>query len=90
LIGARGEIIDDGLRAPGRAVLTAGATDWIFERKMGEPYGPPSIFPLDHLIECVENDRQSPASIQEARKTFRVALAAYQSARAGRPIYLQW
>ncbi len=90
IIGSRGEIIEDGLRSPGRAVLAAGASDWIFERDAGEPFGPPSIFPLDHLIECVENDRQSPASIQEARKSFRVALAAYQSARAGRPISLQW
>jgi scyllo-inositol 2-dehydrogenase (NAD+) len=89
LIGSRGEIIDDGLRSPGRAVLSAGARGWTFEREMGEPYGPPSIFPLDHLIECVENDRQSPASIQEARRSFRVALAAYQSARAGRPTCLQ-
>jgi predicted dehydrogenase len=90
LIGSRGEIIDDGLRAPGRAVLAAGASDWVFEREAGEPYGPPSIFPLDHLIECVESDRQSAASIQEARKSFRVALAAYQSAREGRPISIQW
>src|SRR5262249_46915392 len=90
LIGTRGEIIDEGLRVPSRAVLSAGASGWIFEREVGEPFGSPSPFPLDHLIECVENDRQSTASIQEARKSFRVALAAYQSAREGRPISLQW
>jgi len=89
IIGTRGEIIDDGLRVPGRAVLAAGATGWVFERESVEPFGPPSPFPLDHLIECVENDRQSPASIQEARKSFRVALAAYQSAREGRPIIVK-
>jgi hypothetical protein len=75
---------------PGRAVLAAGASGWVFEREAGEPFGPPSPFPLDHLIECVESDRQSAASIQEARKSFRVALAAYQSARVGQPISLQW
>jgi predicted dehydrogenase len=90
VIGSRGEIIDEGLRVPGRAVLAAGAPGWVFEREAGEPFGPPSPFPLDHLIDCVENDRQSAASIQEARKSFRVALTAYEAAREGRPIHLQW
>ena len=88
LIGTRGEIIEEGLRVPGRAVLAAGASGWVFEREAGEPFAPPAPFPLDHLIECVENNRPSPASIQEARKSFRVALAAYQAAREGRPITL--
>ena len=90
VIGTRGEIIDEGLRVPGRAVLAAGATGWVFEREVGEHFGPPSPFPLDHLIDCIEKDRQSVASIQEARKSFRVALAAYEAAREGRPIYLEW
>lgn len=76
------------LRIPSRAVLVAGASPWVFEREAAEPFGAPSPFPLDHLIECVENDRQSPASIQEARNSFRVALAAYESAREGRAIRL--
>lgn len=88
VIGSRGEIIDDELRVPSRAVLAAGAAGWVFERRTNEPFGPPAPFLLDHLIECVENKRQSVASIQEARKTFAVALAAYASAREGRPIYL--
>jgi len=88
IIGSRGEIIEDGLRVPGRAVLAAHSPGWVFEREAAEPFGPPTPFPLDHLIECVEHDRQSPASIQEARKSFRVALAAYQAAREGRPINL--
>jgi predicted dehydrogenase len=90
LIGTRGEIIDEGLRVPGRAVLAAGASGWVFERDAREPFGPPSPFPLDHLIDCVENDRQSAASIQEARRSFRVALAAYQAAREARPVILKW
>ncbi len=88
VIGSRGEIIEEGLRIPSRAVLAAGADGWVFERDAGEPFGAPSPFPLDHLIECVENDRQSAASIQEARKSFRVALAAYQAAREARAIRL--
>jgi predicted dehydrogenase len=86
IIGTRGEIIDESLRSPSRAVLAAGAANWVFERSAAEILSPPSPFPLDHLIDCVENDRQSPASIQEARKSFRVAMAAYESARTGRPV----
>jgi predicted dehydrogenase len=88
IIGSRGEIIEDGLRVPSRAVLAAGAGAWVFERDAAEPFGAPSPFPLDHLIECVESDRPSPASIQEARESFRVALAAYEAAREGRAIRL--
>ncbi|MGH9847757.1 MAG: Gfo/Idh/MocA family oxidoreductase [Blastocatellia bacterium] len=76
------------MRSPGRAVLAAGASNWVFEREAGEPFGAPSPFPLDHLIECVEQDRPSPASIQEARQSFRVAVAAYEAAREGRAIWL--
>ena len=88
IIGSRGEIIEDGLRVPSRAVLAAGAAAWVFERDAAEPFGALSPFPLDHLIECVESDRPSPASIQEARESFRVALAAYEAAREGRAIRL--
>ncbi|MDX2034669.1 MAG: Gfo/Idh/MocA family oxidoreductase [Blastocatellia bacterium] len=89
IVGSRGEIIEDSLRVPGRAVLAAGASGWAYERDAGEPFGAPSPFPLDHLIECVEQDHPSPASIQEARNSFRLAMAAYEAARAGRPIRLQ-
>lgn len=90
IIGTRGEIIDDGLRVPGRAVLAAGASGWAFEREAAELFGQPAPFPLDHLIECVESGRQSGASIQEARRSLRVALAAYRAAREGRAIELEW
>ena len=41
LIGTRGEITDQWFRAPGRAVLAAGADDWVFERQSEEPFAPP-------------------------------------------------
>lgn len=88
LIGSRGEIIEDGLRVPSRAVPAAGAANWVFEREVGESFGPLVPFPLDYLIACVEQQRQPAPSIQEARESFRVALAAYESAREGRPIFL--
>lgn len=88
LIGSRGEIIEDGLRVPNRAVLAAGAANWVFEREAGEPFGPSVPFPLDYLIACIEGDRQPATSIREARASFCVALAAYESAREGRPVSL--
>jgi predicted dehydrogenase len=83
IIGTRGEIIEDGLRSPTRAVLAAGANHWVFERDAMELMGAASPFPLNHLIECVENDLPSPASIEDARAAFRIAMAAYQAAREG-------
>src|SRR5438128_12168790 len=89
VVGTRGEIIDQWFRTPGRAVLAAGATDWVFERQSEVPFGPPSPFPLNHLIDCLENDRRPAVTIREARKSFVVAMAAYESAREGRRVRLR-
>ena len=88
IVGDRGEIIEQWYRDPGRAVLGAGASDWVFERQAGEPFGPAMPFPLNHLIDCLENGRPSQATIQDARKAFIVSMAAYESARTGRPVEL--
>jgi predicted dehydrogenase len=90
LIGTRGEMHDQWFRDPGRAVLAAGASDWVFERQGAEPFAIAAPFPLDHLLDCVESGRQSPANIDEARKSFVIAMAAYESARQGRPVHLSW
>jgi predicted dehydrogenase len=90
VIGTRGEIIDQWFRAPGRAVLAAGAPDWVFERQSEAPFVPPSPFPLTHLIDCLESNRQPAATIQEARRSLVVAMAAYESARQSRPVHLSW
>ena len=90
IVGSRGEVIEDQLRVPGRAVLAAGAPGWVFERTVGEPFGPPAPGPLAYLIDCLEADRQPTASIQEARRSFVVAMAAYESARQARPVQLSW
>jgi predicted dehydrogenase len=89
-VGTRGEIIDQWFRAPGRAVLAAGAADWVFGRQSEEPFVPPSPAPLTHLIECLEQNRQPAATIQEARRSLIVALAAYESAREKRSVHLSW
>ncbi|PYR91903.1 MAG: hypothetical protein DMF84_15045 [Acidobacteria bacterium] len=81
LVGTRGEIHDQWFRAPGRAVLAAGARDWVFERQAEEPFAPGAPLPLAHLIECVEHGRQPAATIRDARTSLAAAFAAYQSAR---------
>jgi predicted dehydrogenase len=90
VIGTRGEYIDQWFRDPGRAVLSAGAHNWVFERQAEPPFSAVTPFPLDHLIDCLESGQPSPANIDEARKAFIVAMAAYQSARQGRPLDLSW
>jgi len=90
VIGTRGEIIDQWFRTPGRAVLAAGAPDWVFERQSEEPFVPPAPFPLTHLIDCLENKRQPAVTMEDARRSLIVALAAYQSARERRPVRLAW
>lgn len=86
LVGTRGEIIDQWFRAPGRAVLAAGAPDWVFERQSEEPFAPGAPFPLAHVIDCLEQRRQPAATIRDARASFGVAMAAYESARERRPV----
>jgi predicted dehydrogenase len=86
LIGTRGEIIDQWFRAPGRAVLAAGANDWVFERQSEVPFAPATPFPLSHLIDCLESGARPVADIVEARKSFVLALAAYESAKKSAPV----
>jgi predicted dehydrogenase len=86
LVGSRGEIIDQWFRTPGRAVLAAGAEDWVFERQSEESFAPASPFPLNHLIDCLETKRPLIATIHDARKSFVVAMAAYEAARLGRSV----
>jgi predicted dehydrogenase len=88
LVGTRGEIIDQWNRVPGRAVLAAGAQDWMFERQSEEPFAPAAPFPLNHLIDCLDNNQQPVATIHDARESLVVALAAYESARTGRAVRL--
>ena len=90
LIGTRGEIVDQWFRVPGRAVLAADANDWIFEKQSEQPFAPAAPFPLTHLIDCLEGGHPTIANIHDARRSFVVAMAAYESAREGRPITLSW
>jgi predicted dehydrogenase len=86
IVGSRGEMIDQWYRAPGRAVLAAGAADWVFERHSEPPFTPALPFPLHHLIECLDSNQAPVASIRDARRSFVAAMAAYASAREGRAV----
>ncbi|MCC7010816.1 MAG: Gfo/Idh/MocA family oxidoreductase [Acidobacteria bacterium] len=86
LVGSRGEIIDQWFREPGRAVLAAGASDWVFERHSRPSYGPSVPFPLNVLVDSLETGGPPPVSIQDARTAFNVCLAAYRSAQEQRPV----
>jgi predicted dehydrogenase len=81
-VGSRGEIIEQFFRSPGRATLSAGAADWVFERAAEPPsFAPPAPFPLAHLIECLEAGKPTIATVREAREAFAAAMAAYEAAR---------
>ena len=67
LIGTRGEIVDQIFREPGRAVLAAGASDWVFERKGQSNFGPRSPFPLNHLVDCL--NAGAPDRVQHPGRT---------------------
>jgi predicted dehydrogenase len=86
IVGTRGEIIDQWFRSPGRAVLAAGADDWVFERQPDARFAATSPLVLDHLIDCLE-DRATPiATIRDARASFAAAMAMYEAAATGRPV----
>lgn len=86
IVGTRGEIIDQWFRSPGRAVLAAGAPDWIFERQPESRFAATSPLVLDHLIECLEGRGKPIATIRDARASFIAALAVYQAAKTGRTV----
>ena len=88
MIGTRGELMEQWFRSPGGAALTAGAEDWVYERRSEEPFAPPTPFPLNHLVECLQQGTTPLATIQDARASFAMAMAAYASAREGRPVRL--
>ena len=81
IVGTRGEIIDQWFRSPGRAVLGAGAADWVFERQSEERFAASSPQILDHLIDCVEGRTKPIATVRDARAAFIAAMNAYASAR---------
>ena len=87
VVGTRGEISHQYFRAPGRAILAAGAKDWVFEQQSPDLFAPVAPFPLDYFIDVLENRRAPVASIHDARTSFASAMAAYQSAREDRPVF---
>jgi predicted dehydrogenase len=87
VVGSRGEIIEQWFRDPGRAVLAAGAENWIFERA-ADPFAQQTPALLDRLIDCIERKTPASLTIQDARASLAVALAAYRAAREGHAVRL--
>ena len=49
-------------------------------------FAPPTPFPLSHLVDCLQSNTPTIASVREARDAFVAAMAAYESARLGRTV----
>ena len=83
VVGTRGEIAHQYFRDPGRSILAAGARDWVFERHA------PSLFAADRAVSPCRPHRRPGnhglpvATIEDARRSFVIAMAAYQSAPRG-------
>jgi predicted dehydrogenase len=88
IVGTRGEMIQDSLHGSGWSILGSGAAGWVTERAAGEFSAPPSAGPMGHLIDCLDSGMTPVASIEDARAAFAVGFAAYESARAGKPVRL--
>jgi predicted dehydrogenase len=88
IVGTRGEIIDQWFRSPGRAVLAAGANDWVFERQPEERFAATTPLVLDHLIDCLEDRAKPIATIRDARASFAAAMAVYEAARTQRAVQI--
>ncbi len=88
IIGTEGQIIMDGLYVPGQAMLTKDHPHWTFARPVGQYAVAQTPSALNYLIECIEEHREPEASMEGARDSLAVALAAYESARTGQPVHL--
>ena len=61
----------------------------MYERRSEEPFAAPVPFPLNHLVDCLDGRATPLATIRDARASFAMALAAYDSARVRRPVRLE-
>ena len=64
---------------------------WTVEKSttpMGEYFVSSPPVALDYLIRCIEGDEEPVANIQEALKSFRLAMATYEAARKGAAVQL--
>lgn len=86
IVGTRGEIMSSSLYVPELAVLAKDAPGWVFERQVGDLYGPPSPGFLPYLLDCIEQNKKPAGTIEDAYQAFVVAMAAYESARKQAPV----
>jgi predicted dehydrogenase len=89
LLGDRGSIRDQHLWSPD---LFPGQRDWINIPTIAPTSGDVAHHPfqgeIDHLVECIHQDRESFVNLDDAVKTIELCLAIDQSAVEGRTVRL--
>jgi predicted dehydrogenase len=86
MIGTNGIIVDDRPFLSGQARLTQHDPSWVVQWPNSELYGPLQPDALVYLISCLETRKSPVANMAAARDSLAVALACYESARAGGPV----
>jgi predicted dehydrogenase len=88
LLGDRGTIRNNQVftkRWPGQ---TNWATVPTITPDSGDVSHHPFVGEIDHLVDCILNDKESHCNVADAVKTHEICLAAEISAREGRPVRL--
>lgn len=89
LVGTEGSLRDNFLFAPGQF---PGQTDWAEIPTVLPDSGAVSHHPfqgqVSHLIDCIEQERESHANVEDAWHTHRLIYAADRSGEQGRPLAL--
>jgi len=91
LIGTEGRIITDIIPYPYELILSREHPYWATMRTpqdlMTEEAPPVHPF-LDHLIECIDEDRSTVCTCEDAREALKVVLASYRAAKKHKPVIL--
>lgn len=93
VMGTSGRIITDIIPYNHELILSRKHPYWAYIRLprglMTLPAGGPMEHPfLDNLIECIDKNKQTVCTCEDARNSLKVILAAYESARKGKPVLL--
>lgn len=91
IVGTTGRIITNLIPYPHELILSQEHPYWTTIRTpqglMTE--GAPLVHPfLDHLIECIDKDKPTVCSCEDAREALKAILAVYQAAKTHKPVVL--
>ncbi len=89
ILGERGSMRDQRLWAPD---VFPGQRDWVTVPAPAPASGDVTHHPfqdeIDHLVECIETDRESFVNLDDAARTMQVCFAIDRSAEEGRTVQL--